>query len=181
MFHSNTERLIDYWRTRKTGEASPPRSAIDPIELATLLPQTIILGRLAPGRHVFRLAGGLVTDLHGRDLRQVDFVGLWSSQDRQRLAAAMEGARRRAEAIVATARGRTAEGLECTVEILLAPISAQPGEPERTLGLYQPTSLLAALNSQPIVEFALVDIAAADGSPSTPALRLAAVDGRQVA
>ena len=88
MFHSNTERLIDYWRSRKVDRLSPPRSAIDPAELTELLPQMFILGRTESGKYEFRLAGGLATDLHQRDLRGVDFLSLWATTDRPRVSAA---------------------------------------------------------------------------------------------
>ncbi len=84
MLHSNTERLIDYWRQRKRGDLCPARHAIDPGELSLLLPQVFILGRTAPGRCVFRLAGGLVTDIHGRDMRHVDVLSLWTEAMRRR-------------------------------------------------------------------------------------------------
>src|SRR5665213_2171474 len=93
MLHSNTELLIDYWRERKRGALCPARIAIYPSELSLLLPQVFILGRTAPGRCVFRLAGGLVTAVHGRALRHVDVLSLWTETDRPRLAAALDGRR----------------------------------------------------------------------------------------
>ena len=180
MFHSNTERLIEYWRAQKIGAANPLRSAIDPTEIATLLPQVFVLGRLGPGRCVFRLAGGLLTDLHRRDLRQQDWLSLWDGGDRMNLATALETARRRAEPIVITAEGAAASGRKAVFEIVVAPLRGDGDAPDRFLGLYQPVSPLAALAGESIDRFTCHRIGAATQAVE-PYLKLAAVDGRRVA
>jgi hypothetical protein len=180
MFHSNTERLIEYWRAQKIGAGSPLRSAIDPTELSSLLPQVFILGRLGPARCVFRLAGGLLADLHQSDLRQQDWLGLWEHADRMRLATALETARRRAEPIVVVTEARTAGGRKAKLEIPMAPLRGADGQPDRFIGLYQPTSPLVALLGEPIHALAALRISAA-GQTLEPYLKLAAVDGRRVA
>src|SRR5262245_24976885 len=100
MLHSNSRQLLDYWRARRTGRRSPERASINPADFPELMPQLFILGRTAPGQFVFRLAGALVADLHGRDLRRLDFTALWGHAERGPVATALEGARRSAEALV---------------------------------------------------------------------------------
>ena len=179
MLHSNTERLIDYWRERKRGPFSPPRKAIDPTELSGLLPQVLILGRMGPGHFAFRLAGGLVTQVHARDLRRVDFLDLWTAEDRPRLAAALEAARRGCEPIVAVAEARSSRGA-ARIELTLAPLVADTAPEDRVLGLYQPLETLAPLNDMPAL-LGLRHIASASERASPPSLRLAAIDGRLIA
>jgi hypothetical protein len=181
MFHSNTERLIDYWRARKADRLSPARSAIDPGDITELLPQIFILGRAAAGQFVFRLAGGLVGDLHGLDLRAVEFSCLWRHADRPRLIAAMEAARRAAEPLVLTTEGRTDQGVPARIEILLAPLRAETAPHDRCLGLYQPLGPLAPLRGRPVVELDLVRFASTNEREESPRLRLAAVDGQRIA
>ena len=181
MFHSNTEQLIDYWRARKRGRLSPARAAIEPADFTELLSQVFILGRRAAGQHLFRLAGGLVTDLHRRDLRQQDFLALWAPADRPRLATAMETARRTAEPMVAIAEARAGQDLTARLEILLAPLMADGSAPDRLLGLYQPISPLAALKAQPVMELGIIRLAGSDHAETFPRLRLAAIDGRRIA
>ncbi|HEY5410590.1 MAG TPA: PAS domain-containing protein [Caulobacteraceae bacterium] len=178
MLHSNTELLIDYWRERKRGALCPARNAIDPSELSLLLPQVFILGRTAPGRCVFRLAGGLVTDVHGRDMRHVDVLSLWTETDRPRLAAALEASRRAAEPLVATTEARSAKGA-VQIELTFAPLAADAAPYDRFLGLYQPLESLSPLQAQP-AELRLRHIASA-AEHLAPRLRLAAVDGRRIA
>jgi hypothetical protein len=180
MFHSTTERLIEYWRERKVGLSSPLRSSIDPTELCEILPQVFVLGRLGPGRCHFRLAGGLLVDLHQRDLRQQDWLSLWDASDRLRIATSAEVARRHGEPIVILAEGVTVSGRKASFEIALAPLRGAEGQPDRFIGLYQPTSPLAALVSEPLISLSVQRIASA-ALTLEPYLKLAAVDGRRIA
>lgn len=179
MLHSNTERLIDYWRERKRGAFSPPRSAIDPSELSGLLPQVFILGRTAPGRFAIRLAGGLVTQIHARDLRRMDVLDLWAAEDRPRLAAALEAARRACEPVVTVAEARSPRGA-VQVEVCFAPLLADTQPLDRVIGIYQPLESIDALRDLP-ADLSLRHIASAAERIAPPRLRLAAVDGRLIA
>lgn len=180
MLHSNTERLIDYWRAQKTGRLSPSRSSIDPSDISELLPQVFMLGRSAPGQHLFRLTGDVVTAVHGRDLRRTEFLSLWSLTDRPRLAAALEAARRLAEPFTITADARPSEGPSIRLELVIAPLLAEAAPTDRFIGLYQPLSPLAVLRDRPVVEMSLIRMNAVDAKPSAPRIRLAAVDGQLV-
>lgn len=184
MVHSNTELLTDYWRARVPTFGCPPRASVDPTHFIDLLPQVFILGRAAAGRYGFRLVGGLVADLHGRDVRDEDFVGLWAGPDRASLQSAMEGAIRRRHPLVVTARGRAHGGGEVELEMLLAPLAGASGAADRFLGLYQPLSPLARLQGQAIDSLSLARIGVTAGgvlSAEAPRLRLAALDGRLIA
>lgn len=181
MFHSNTERLIDYWRERKLDRLSPARSAIDPCDITELLPQIFILGRRAPGEYRFRLAGGLVSDLHHTDLRGVDFADLWAPASRPRLTAAMEAARRAAEPLAITVEARTDQEASVRMEVVLAPLRADTAPLDRCLGLYQPMAPLAPLRGRPVIELGLIRFASSDQREAPPRLRLAAIDGQRIA
>lgn len=181
MFHSNTDKLIDYWRARKSDRQAPTRAAMDPSDFVDLLTHVFILGRTAPGQFSFRLAGGLLTDLHQRDLRRTDFAALWAPADRIRVAAALEASRRTVEPLVLTADARTLEGRTARIEILLAPLRADTLPIDRVIGLYQPLSPLVELRREPIAELGLLRSASADDRLGFPALRLAAVDGQRIA
>jgi hypothetical protein len=187
MSHSNTQRLTDYWRRRRGEARAPLRSSVDPCDFADLLPQVFILGRLAAGRYLYRLGGGLLEDLHGRDLRRAEFMPLWSAIDRLALQSAMEKALRHGQAIIVESEGHTADGNIARLEILLAPMISNTGEVDRFLGLYQPVSPLQRLYGRPIERLCIRQILTvsegADGAPAQPSrmLRLASVDGRRIA
>jgi len=183
MFHSNTERLIDYWRARKGACAAPARASIDPGEFPDLAPQVFILGRTGPGQYVFRLAGGLVDELHGGRLAGVDALCLWAETYRTPLQLALEAIRRQPEPLVVAAEARAPKAEAVLgLEITFAPLTSVSGEIDRILGLYQPTTPVAALLGQPIQVLTVRGVTAArPGEGELPRLRLAAVDGRQIA
>ena len=181
--HSNTEQLIDYWRSRGTPGSAPQRSAIDPSELTHVLPQIFILRRVAPRQFHFRLVGGLIADLHGRDLREEPFLKLWDEADRSQLSLALEAARRQAEPIVVDCQARTLDHGRLSLEMLLAPLTSADGQIDRLLGFYQPLSPVTALAGRPLAALSLSHIRLmGSGRPMVPFphLRLATVDGRSV-
>jgi hypothetical protein len=159
----------------------PRRSAIDPGHVLNLLPQLIMLGREAPGRYRFRLAGDFVAELHGSAMRGADFMALWRADDRISLQMALEAARRRAEPLVVTALASTPDGATMSLEIALAPLSGADGQPDRFFGLYQPTSPVVALKDSVVTSLAVQAIATPDSAEEAfPRLRLAAMHGSRV-
>ena len=182
MFHSNTEQLIDYWRGVKGVAPVAMRSSINPTEFAHLLPQVFMLGRRGAGQYHFRLAGGFITDLHGRDLRDEELLRLWSPEDRMQLQLALELARRKPDPLVVYAEAHTEMGAVLSLEIMMTPLAGPGGEVDRIMGFYQPTSPVATLMGQPVKALSLVSIrtVGAEGV-GLPHLRLATVDGRRVA
>lgn len=182
MFHSNTERLIDYWRDRGGEGQLPLRSQIDPADFAELWPQAFMLGRAASGDYRVRLAGAFVSELHRKDLRGRNALELFRYADRRDLQTALEAARLRPEPLVATveAVGDTAT---VPVEILFAPLGADsPGAPDRYLGLYQPLGIVSRLMGEAVHELAVRGLrGAGPANEEAPRLRLAAVDGRRIA
>jgi hypothetical protein len=182
MFHLNTELLIDYWRARKGSGRAPARASINPAEFPSLLPQVFILGRQRPGQYAFRLVGGLVDELHGGRLGSADPLKLWAPAYRTALQLALEAVRRQPEPLVIAAEARTATGLTLNLEITLAPLTGPSGEIDRLIGLYQPLTPVAVLKGQPIETLVVRNITAAGSvGAEFPRLKLAAVDGRQLA
>jgi hypothetical protein len=181
MFHSNTERMIDYWLARAGAGRAPSRASVQPADFRQLMPQVFILGREARGEYPVRLSGGFVGDLHRRDLRGVNALSLWSEFDRLRLQTALEELRLRPEPLVATADVLT-DGASMPMEVLFAPLTAHDGGPDRYLGLYQPLSMVARLMGRPALEL-VVNRLRRPGAANeeAPRVRLAAVGGRQVA
>jgi hypothetical protein len=192
MFHPHTERLIREWRERRIGGQLPARAEMSPVAFGPLLPQLFILGRERAGAEVFRLAGGLVNDLHGRELKGVNFLQLWAAGEREKIELTLGQARLLRSPLVITAEAIAASGQSISVEITLAPMVGPTGLADRIMGLYQPTSLTARLAGEPVAQLRLVDLAIVGPAerPSAmphPAqrrgahLRLAAVNGRIVA
>lgn len=178
-FHSNTQRLIDYWRSLGRAGGPPRRAAVDPAHFSNLAPQTFVLGRAGAGLYPVRLAGGFVSDLHGRDLRGQNGLSLFRERDRFTLQTALETARRRPEPMVATVQAHAENGAAVALEVLFAPLA---GNPDRFLGLYQPLSLVARLDGLPVRELAIGAVrGVGPANEETPRLTLATLDGRRVA
>ena len=178
MAHSSTEVLIDYWQARMSDGQAPSRASINPVDFPTLLPQVFILGRKGPGEYGFRLVGGLVGDLHGRDLRDVGFSSLWAQSARLPLQTEMERLRRR------PAASRIAARMEAGVhtldlEIALMPLANAAGEVDRFLGIYQPRQPVARLRGQNADRLQLLSLGGG-GDVEAPHIRLAAVGGRRI-
>ena len=181
MFHSNTERLIDYWRGLAGHGRVPARAAVDPAAFADLAPQVFMLGRVGSGIYPVRLTGGFVSALHQRDLRRQNALSLFAQRDRLNLQTALESARRRPEPLVATVAA-SAEGASIGMEIMFAPLAGADGGPDRFLGLYQPLAMVARLGGQPVELFGVKHLRGANpANEEAPRLRLVAFDGRRIA
>lgn len=182
MFHSNTERLVDYWRDRGGDGRLPLRSEIDPAHFADLWPQVFMLGRASAGDYRVRLAGAFVGELHRKDLRGRNLLELFRHADRRDLQTGLEAARLRPEPLVATVEA-VGDTSTLPVEILFAPLAgAGAGAPDRYLGLYQPLGMVSRLMGEPAHEMAVRGLrGAGPANEEAPRLRLAAVDGRRIA
>jgi hypothetical protein len=178
LVHSNTELLIDYWRSRRGERAVPARVDIDPAGFARLMPSVFIAERRASGDVAFRLAGEAIVELHGAPLGGASLLALWRPDHRRHLAVALEAALSDARPLVVGATASQSDARAPRLEILFAPLAGPEGRPDRFLGLYQPLSgtIAAPLAPLTIASVAGVPIEAA---PSWP--RLAAIDGRRIA
>lgn len=178
MSHSSTQALTDYWQARRTGAGAPTRASINPMDFPKLLPQVFMLGRRAPGDYAFRLAGGFVGDLHGRDLRHVDFLSLWSTNARLSLQTTLEHARRLGQPVQITADAQ-AGGHALPLEIVLLPLANSQGVIDRFLGLYQPMAAVQRLRGLAVERLALVGFGHGEQMEG-PRIRLAAIGGERV-
>ncbi|MFC3077269.1 PAS domain-containing protein [Phenylobacterium terrae] len=180
VFHSNTEMLIDYWRSRAF-RGAPLRGPIDPADFAPIAPQVFVLGRAGPGSYGFRLVGELVRELFAQDLRGVPALDLWRPRDAGPLRTALEDARRRGAPLVVHAHALT-ERAALPIEVLFAPLPGDDVRPDRVLGLVQPLTLVARLQGAPVLTLALERmLSAGPAVEPAPHLRLAALNGRRIA
>jgi hypothetical protein len=59
------EQTYNYWREKAAGRAMPSRADIDPIEIPKLLPDVMLVERVAEGRYRYRLIGTENQTAHG--------------------------------------------------------------------------------------------------------------------
>ncbi|HTK35027.1 MAG TPA: PAS domain-containing protein [Caulobacteraceae bacterium] len=165
MFHANTRKVIEDWNARRGARRAPARADISPGAFSDLVPQLFILGAAGDGTEPFRLAGGLLADLHDRDLRGVDFFSLFIGEDKDAAREALATARRTGSPVVIDASGWSAAGDEARLEIVLAPLLGPSGDMDRVLGLYQPTSSVRRLMGARIEALTLNEVRLADLGP----------------
>jgi hypothetical protein len=154
-----------------------------------LLSQLLILGCDRQGRATFRLAGGMVTQLHGRDLRDAELVALWQRDQRKQLMAHLDAARQTAQPLVLQASTAGIHGSRLDLEITLAPLEGPSGEADRFIGLYQLLTPTPFLSGRPMSQLTLAAAALIPASgaaqrgmaASPPHLRLVVNNGRRVA
>ncbi len=161
-------------------KAAPARASIDPMDFPRLLPQVFMLGRRAPGEYAFRLAGGFVGDLHGRDLRGSEFTNLWAQNARLPVKTALQFAHRQSTPV------RIAADVQAGVhtlpmDIVLLPLTNAEGVVDRFLGIYQPNAPLARLRGLPADRLAIVALDEQTGEDvEQPRIRLVSVAGERV-
>lgn len=79
-----------YWTALRRGDDVPSRSQIDPRGLENILSNTFILERIAPGIARFRLAGSLVNEMAGMEVRGMPVTAFFTADARKQLSNAME-------------------------------------------------------------------------------------------
>lgn len=130
--------LYDYWTRRRGERGVPLRSAIEPADIAPILPDVFILehGRLHDPR--FRLAGTRLCAQFGRELKATAFDALFAPDQRTRIARITENVMAHAAPAVmqiALVDGR----LETTeAEIVLLPLASKGKVADRIIGAFAP-------------------------------------------
>jgi hypothetical protein len=130
--------LYDYW-TRQRGErAVPLRSAIEPADIAAILPDIFILehSRLQDPR--FRLAGTRFCAQFGRELKGIAFDALFAPDQRNRVARIVENVM--AHSAPATMQVQLVDGVLDTTdaEIVLLPLASKGRTADRIVGAFAP-------------------------------------------
>jgi len=175
MFHPGTQTLIDHWGALRSTGPIPARADFEPMRLGRLVPQLFTADRNLDGA-TFRLAGAWIETLHGRPMRGVSWLELWTPESRPLVAAAVVQTFREARPVVMVAE---ADRLRGVLEIVIAPLRGADGEADRLLGLYQ--SALDQERRREAVGPLTARLSVGVGMAGRPPLILAAVDGRRIA
>jgi len=196
MPHSSTVAFMEYWRGLHTGAEVPLRSRFDPARLKHLMPQMLMLSAVEP-RHRFRLSGGLVNALHGRNLKDAAFLDRFPAAPADTVAASIGLACRRAQPLVITASALWRPALTpipaedgnlfrdevIDLEICLCPLGNHEGKLDRLVGLYQPLSRLPRPLNGRLSLYRLTGARLHDacGGIRMPHLQLITLEGKRIA
>ena len=141
MKQASSRELFGYWVARRGTRVAPERGEIEPSAIRKALGDVFILEFDRVAGHPFRLAGTRVCALFGRELKNERFIDLWGAGDRAALADLVDGIADEATGVVASAKGRTAEGWAQDVELVMLPLSHRGDTRARMIGALAPLSV----------------------------------------
>ena len=177
MKHASTRALFEYWNRQRRSQPAPARSDIDPGDIRRVLGDTFLLSADFADEIRFRLAGTRVCALFARELKGEAFKSLWSetsakSVDDLLMAVINENAR-----VVAGVVGRTEDGSELDLELLLLPLARTDQTRVRALGTLAPLTPPYWLAAMPVIELELTTLRHLDaGQPDTNGLLFSPAD-----
>jgi hypothetical protein len=155
MKHASTRAVYDYWNRKRGIRAAPDRTDIDPSEIRHALSDTFMLAADFIDQLRFRLAGTRVCALFGREIKGEAFAPLWSETSRNAIDDLLTLVTHETTGAVAGLTGRTEDGAETDLELLLLPLAHIGHARIRALGVLAPTSPPYWLGAKPVVELAL--------------------------
>ena len=155
MKHPSTRALYAYWNEKRAGRPAPDRADIDPAAIRHALGDTFMLAADFVDVLRFRLAGTRVCALFCREIKGEGFNELWSETSRDKIDALMSIVDSETLGAVAGATGRTADGIEVDLEILLLPLAHAGHARIRALGMLAPVEPPYWLGEKPVVELEL--------------------------
>ncbi|MEX0301059.1 MAG: PAS domain-containing protein [Leisingera sp.] len=168
-----------YWTALRRGDDVPSRSQIDPRGLENILSNTFILERIAPGIARFRLAGSVLNEMAGMEVRGMPITAFFTADARKQLSSAMEHmfdtpAIVELELQIEGPRLRTPR----EARMLLLPLRSDLGDISRVLGVLVTDEDGAAGTSQrfSISSIEMRAVAKAAGAPEFKAKPRAAKD-----
>ncbi|MEO1733807.1 MAG: PAS domain-containing protein [Pseudomonadota bacterium] len=124
-----------YWRDLCSGGTVPMRSEVDPRALENALNHTFVLERIAPGVARFRLAGRVVSNLMGMEVRGMPFSSIFVAPAKSNVALHLEKVFSDTAIAKLSLCGQT-EPAQPTLDLrmILLPLLSDFGEVNRALG-----------------------------------------------
>lgn len=167
MKQKTTQALYAYWNDVRGERLAPRRFEIEPARIPDLLPDTFILERVGAERFRFRLAGTRICEVFGSELRGSDLLDGWSSDDHDRIVAAMHTVTDQGAVAVLTLEARFAGAHTSELEIVVLPLQHTGAALDRLLGAVAPLSSPDWLGHYPILSRHLkqVEIVWPEGRP----------------
>jgi hypothetical protein len=155
MKHPSTRALYAYWNEKRGSRAAPDRADIDPAAIRHALGDTFMLAADFADQLRFRLAGTRVCALFCREIKGEAFAELWNEHSRDKIEAVMSIVDTETLGAVAGVTGRTADGTETDLEMLLLPLAHVGHARIRAMGVLVPVVPPYWLGEKPMVELEL--------------------------
>jgi len=138
MKHPSVRELYDYWNARRGLRTAPERAEIDPGAIRRVLADTFVLTFDPAAEHPFRIAGTRVCAAFGRELKAVAFIDMWKEESQQLMRDCLHVVAHESVALIAGARGESAQGCKLDFELLVLPLRHRARIDARILGALAP-------------------------------------------
>jgi len=155
MKHPSTRTIYAYWDKRRGARPAPERNDIEPAAIRTALGDTIMLAADFVDHWRFRLAGTRVCALFGHELKGESFLGLWNEQSRASIETLLDIVNNEGVGAVAGLGGRTSDGEQAALEMLLLPLAHSGHARIRALGVLVPMVPPYWLGEKPVTDLTL--------------------------
>jgi hypothetical protein len=134
MQQPTSRQLYAYWDNVRNGRLAPRRFEIEPAKIAPLLPETFIAECKGLLGFRFRLAGTKICEQFGRELRGIDFLSFWGTEDRDAVASLIRTVLSDGAVGHGLFRARTSSDREASFEFVLMPLIHTGKTVNRLLG-----------------------------------------------
>jgi len=138
MKHASTRALFNYWNKQRGARPAPERVDIDPIGLRRELGDVFMLAADFTDHLRFRLAGTRVCALFAREIKGESFAALWDEANSKAVDDLVAVVTNERIGAVAGLTGRTADGAEIDLEMILPPLAHSGHARIRAIGVLAP-------------------------------------------
>jgi hypothetical protein len=138
MKHASTRALFNYWNKQRGARPAPERVDIDPIGLRRELGDVFMLAADFTDHLRFRLAGTRVCALFAREIKGESFAALWDEANSKAVDDLVAVVTNERIGAVAGLTGRTADGAEIDLEMILLPLAHSGHARIRAIGVLTP-------------------------------------------
>ncbi|MBL0373041.1 PAS domain-containing protein [Rhizobium sp. KVB221] len=132
--HKTTQTLLRYFTWVRGRDTAPLRSAIDPSQLKTELPDIFILEKGMDGHVRFRLAGTRVCQVLGQEVRGEEFLRFWRTRDLHKMKLSFDTILATRVPMLVDVRGISDQVSAADYEMLLLPLRSTPSVCDRIIG-----------------------------------------------
>jgi hypothetical protein len=146
-----TRQLYGYWNGLRGDKDVPFRCQIDPADMRAFLPEVFVLSRHSPSSYPFRIAGTGLCSYFGRELRETDFLGMWSPDEREGLESLLLSVTGDCAGAVLGIRAHTADDRSIDLEALLLPLRLNGDHCTQIIGTISPFRGEFWLGHRPLV------------------------------
>jgi hypothetical protein len=138
MKHPSSRAFFQYWDAKRGDARAPERSEIEPGAVRELLGDIFVLSYDDAAGYPFRVAGTRVCALLGRDLKDLSFSALFTSDSRREIEEIIAVVSEETLAAVAGVTATAQDGSLAHLELLLLPFNARAHTPLSLTGLLAP-------------------------------------------